>query len=319
MVHLLETLLPEGKFSAQRGQGQERGDKPGPPPSAELVFERDGRAAKVRVALTWYPVPIPDQFTQCPDSAYNPYSQCTQHTLPGGVRVVLDRSPEHEGNPSGAKLYSALVTYKDGKQVLVSQSGSTNEEGDNAEVREASYPLTLEQLSEIAISTVWKPVLSAMPEPPSGGPRTGSVSRMTGQQISHLIEQLLPPGLQAAQADGSAGFGHLTVDDGHGKSLVAVNVQRWKPDDATMAQLFKKADMLPDGTLVSIRKGPALKGGKGAIQWSVDTLRKDGLRVVISAVNARAYRLPASRSEPALDIQQLQGIALDTAWERASR
>ncbi|MGW2938638.1 hypothetical protein ACWDA7_44310 [Streptomyces sp. NPDC001156] len=49
-----------------------------------------------------------------------------------------------------------------------------------------------------------------------------------------------------------------------------------------------------------------------------DTFRKDGLRVEISAVNAGAYLLAASRNEPALNIGQLKQMALSTAWQRAS-
>ncbi|MGW1887805.1 hypothetical protein [Streptomyces sp. NPDC001970] len=38
---------------------------------------------------------------------------------------------------------------------------------------------------------------------------------------------------------------------------------------------------------------------------------------MISAVDAGAYRLPAGRSEPALNIEQLKRIALHTSWHRA--
>ncbi|MDF6042276.1 hypothetical protein LRD69_08880 [Streptomyces sp. JH14] len=86
-----------------------------------------------------------------------------------------------------------------------------------------------------------------------------------------------------------------------------------------MAKLFRKADTLPDGTRVSVSKAAADGGGKGTVEWSVDTLRPDGLRVVISALNAPAYPLAAIRKEPALDTGQLQQIALDPAWQRASR
>ncbi|MEU4093187.1 hypothetical protein [Streptomyces sp. NPDC026673] len=219
-----------------------------------------------------------------------------------------------EKRPSGADVLSALLTGKDGRQVLVSETGVSR---GKATAGNTSLPLRLRQLSAIASSPVWDPVLTAMPAPPVHD-QTAVIPRMTGRQISHVIRQLLPAGMRTAQSGGSDGFGHVTVDDGHGKSLVAVNVQRWKAGDADIAKLFAKAETLPDGTRVSIRKGPASGGGKGAVEWSVDTLRKDGLRVVISAVNARAYQLPGTRKEPALDIRQLQQIALDAAWGRAA-
>jgi hypothetical protein len=82
-------------------------------------------------------------------------------------------------------------------------------------------------------------------------------------------------------------------------------------------ELFKDADKLPDGTLITVRKAPPSQGGKHAIEWTVDTYSEDGLRVVISSVNARAYNLPAGRPTPALDIEQLKKIALDAVWKKA--
>ncbi|MFD8079905.1 hypothetical protein ACFV3E_45885 [Streptomyces sp. NPDC059718] len=40
--------------------------------------------------------------------------------------------------------------------------------------------------------------------------------------------------------------------------------------------------------------------------------------MVITAVNAPAYQLPASRAEPVLTTRQLQRIALASAWRRAA-
>ncbi|MEV8637868.1 hypothetical protein AB0395_40090 [Streptosporangium sp. NPDC051023] len=311
MVHLLQTLLPQGKPSAQQGQGQGLSDQPVFPPSAQLVLDEGGNTATVKVSLTRWPVPVPAQYSQCPDTAYHPYSHCTQTLLPAGAELVLDRSPRNENHPNGAELLSALLTYKDGKQVFVSETGSSS---DNKTV---GLPLTLKQLATIATSAVWQPILAKMPAPPAGA-RTGSVARLSGRQISHIIGRLLPTGLRAAGEGGSDGFGHLTVDDGHGASLIAVNVQQWKPGDPAMTKLFHNAGTLPDGTRINTQQGPAPRGGAGTIEWTVDTLRRDGLRVVISAVNAGAYRLPASRGEPALTLDQLKQIALDPAWQQTA-
>jgi hypothetical protein len=316
MVHLLESVLPEGELSGQRGNGVVRGDKPGPPPSAELVFGDGPRAAKVTVKLNRYPVPVPALLSQCPSTAYYPYSRCTQKTLPGGAWLVADESPQEVDKSSGAKVYSALLTFDDGRQVAVFESGSPN---GRATTKDSALPLSLDQVSAIATSQVWRPVFSAMTAPRSGDPGAGSTPRMSGAQISGTIEQLLPPGLPASNKGGSEGFGYVVVDDGRGKSLVAVNVQRWQTDDPDMTNLFRKADTLPDGTRVSITKGAPDDGGERAIEWCVDTFRTDGLRVAISALNAPAYPLSATREEPALTTRQLQQIALDPAWRRASR
>ncbi|MFI5998157.1 hypothetical protein ACIBAC_40670 [Streptomyces sp. NPDC051362] len=311
MVQRLESLLPPGKVSGQQGQGQN--GKPGtPPPSAQLVLGEGGKAVQVAVTLNRYPLPVPAQFSQCPDAAYHPYSQCTHSSLPGGAQLVLDQSPQDEANPSGSKRRTVLLTSKQGAQVAVSEVSS----GKRA-AGDSTLPLSLKQLSAIATSNKWKTALTVIPTPPAST-KKGSVPQLTGPQISGLIKKLLPPGLHAAHQGGSEGFGHLVVDDGHGKSLVAVNTQRWKPHDPAMTKLFKQAETLPDGTRISLKKGPASQGGQDSVEWSVDTIRKDGLRVVISALNAAAYQLPADRSEPALTTKQLKAIALDTAWQHAA-
>ncbi|MFI9557378.1 hypothetical protein [Nonomuraea endophytica] len=269
-----------------------------------MVFEAGGSTAKVAVKLNRWPVPVPVQYAQCPDTAYHPYSRCSQTILPGGAGLVLDRSPSDEDDPAGGELLSALLTYRDGKQVFVSEAGRR------------ALPLTHDHLAAVATSPVWHPVLAAIPAPPAL-PRTGSVPRLTAPQISRIIGRLLPNGVRAGRPGGADGFGHLTVDDGRGKSLVAVNVQKWKPGDAAMTQVFRKAVTLPDGTRVSTRQGPAARGGPGTIEWTVDTLGADGLRVVISAINAGAYRLPAGRGTPALSPERLRRIALDPAWRQA--
>ncbi|MGW1540759.1 hypothetical protein ACWCPM_11035 [Streptomyces sp. NPDC002309] len=308
MVHSLETLLPRGKTSAQRGQGVSV--TPGKSPFAELVFEHGGRSAGVKVVLNRYPMPIPSTLAECPDTAYHPYSRCSRATVPSGAILVQDRSPQDEKDPSGAELLTVRLTSKDGSQVFVSETGDPKR-------GRVELPLTGKQLVSIATAPIWQTALAEMPAPPSGSPAE-SITRLTGQQITRKIQQLLPAGLQSARAGGSEGFGHVVVDDGHGKGLVAVNVQRWKPSDPLMTKIFVKGKTLPDGTRIRVQKGPASQGGKGVIEWSVDTFRTDGLRVVISALNAPAYPLPPSRHDPALDIDQLKQIALNPAWQHAT-
>ncbi|MFD5575122.1 hypothetical protein [Streptomyces cadmiisoli] len=177
-------------------------------------------------------------------------------------------------------------------------------------------PLTLKQLTAVATSAKWKPVLNAVPKPPAG-PSGGW--QPTGMDISRMLGQLLPANLDRAQPGGTDGFGHLVVDDGHGKSLVAVNVQRWKPDDKSMAKLFEKAETLSDGTLLSIRKKPVNQGHKGTVEWTADTYREDGIRIVVSALNASAYPLAPTRRDPALTTTELRKIALDPAWQGVTR
>lgn len=79
-------------------------------------------------------------------------------------------------------------------------------------------------------------------------------------------------------------FAYAVVDDGKGKSMVQVNVQ---PDMLDVAgDLFgSNSETLPDGTRVAVKQGPGDRGDQ--VMWTVDTMRADGKRVVISAFNMR--------------------------------
>jgi hypothetical protein len=48
--------------------------------------------------------------------------------------------------------------------------------------------------------------------------------------------------------------------------------------------------------------------------WTVDTLRTDGSRVVISAFNAGTQHEAPTRETPALTMKQLREIALSPRW-----
>ncbi|MFE3269289.1 hypothetical protein [Streptomyces sp. NPDC059215] len=308
----LEALLPSGHVTERQRVGSAH-DKY--THTARLLFESGDNRARLTVMLAKYPAPVPDQFISCPDSAFHPFSQCSRMSTAAGSTRILDESPQDEKNPSHLRVLTASLTYKDGGQVFISES----ENGLTGKGSPATAPLTINQLSELASSARWKRELDAMPTPPPS-PEESSVSRLTGPQIGRLIEKLLPASrMRTSNEGGSEGFGHVVIDDGKGQSLIAVNVQRWNKNASEMKQLFKKATRLADGTLVIVQQGAAPEGGTHAVQWSVDTLRKDGLRVIVSVVNAPAYHMAADRPTPALTIQQIRHIALDKSWWQAAR
>ncbi|MFJ7497284.1 hypothetical protein ACIQZB_40405 [Streptomyces sp. NPDC097727] len=210
---------------------------------------------------------------------------------------------------------TAVLTFADGRQLVLSES--TVPDGSGAARTRTALPLTLSQLTAVAGSTTWKPLLASLPDAPSR-PAPSIVQTLPASRITRIISGSLPGELRVADESGQPGFGHLTVDDGHGKCLIAVTVQRWKPDDPAIGKVFGDARRLPDGTRVMTSKAPATRGGAGAVEWQADTLAKDGLRVLVSEVNARAYRLRGARSTPVLSIDQLIRIALNSAWSEAS-
>lgn len=106
----------------------------------------------------------------------------------------------------------------------------------------------------------------------------------------------------------------MVLDDGKGQSLVQINVQPGMADVAD-ALFGADAETLPDGTKVATRQEPGEKGGEGVVMWTVDTLRTDGLRVVISAFNSGAQHTAATRDTPALTMAQLKEIATSEKWK----
>ncbi|MFD5717259.1 hypothetical protein [Streptomyces sp. NPDC127036] len=309
MMELLESLLPEGRQSAQQSRKLNAGSRTA---TAELDFEKNGRSAHVEVVLNKYPIPVPAMLSQCPDTAYYPYSKCTSTRMPGGSTLVQDRTTKNKQHPADAEMQTVRFTDRHGSQVFVSQT-SNGAEKRFAQAK-SQMPLTRRQLSDIATSSAWQRVFATMPAAPSAPP-VNMIARMTGRRIANHIEELLPANFHVTQAGGSLGFGHLVVDDGQGKSLVSVNVQRWKTGDAEIVSSFKTADTLPDGTRIKYKKGPLEKGSKGTVAWSVDTFHRDGLRIFVSAINASAYPLPPTRPRPALDMQQLRSIAISAVWQ----
>ncbi|WNF27768.1 hypothetical protein RI138_13565 [Streptomyces sp. C11-1] len=164
---------------------------------------------------------------------------------------------------------------------------------------------------------------------PTDGPRTGEGSPQPpspgseddGEPAPELdytllmptFLKLLPEGLSVGEkTNGGGEFASVVVDDGKGSTLVQINVQ---PDMRDVADdLYRDATTLPDGTLLATSKMPGEKGGQGVVWWNADTMRPDGMRVVVSAFNSGAQSTPATRPEPALTMDQLVALATSPEW-----
>ncbi|MFE7457297.1 hypothetical protein [Streptomyces sp. NPDC057554] len=125
--------------------------------------------------------------------------------------------------------------------------------------------------------------------------------------------KLLPEGLTVGEKTDEGGeFASVVVNDGRGKTLVQINVQ---PDMRDVAHdLYGDATTLPDGTLLATSQKPGEKGGTGVVWWTADTMRPDGMRVVVSAFNSGTQSSPATRPEPALTLEQLKAVATSPEW-----
>ncbi|MGY0021443.1 hypothetical protein ACVHNB_21095 [Streptomyces sp. YJ-C3] len=313
LAQTLKKLLPQGR-STELPETPGRQEKPST--STRLTFERNGMAGRVEVATTRLPVPVLPQNARCPDSALHPYSKCTTKKFRGAT-MMSDNSPVDDSRPTAARRLTTVLTYPDGRQLAIAESNDPAALSKQDSARQSPpLPLTRQQLADIAGSATWKPILAALPAP-ARRPAPDIDQSLPASRITHLIADVLPRGVLVADRSGQPGYGHLTVDDGHGKCLIAVTVQRWKPGDRTIGKIFGKARQLADGTLLTTGTGPATNGGKGAIEWRADSLRTDGLRVLATEVNARAYRLQGTRRTPVLSPAQLTGIVLSDAWSKS--
>ncbi|MDX3506143.1 hypothetical protein PV689_29895 [Streptomyces sp. ATCC51928] len=165
----------------------------------------------------------------------------------------------------------------------------------------------------------------------TGGSRTGEPSPDPASRGTHdagvpappldhtllmpTFRALLPEGLTVSDETDSGGeFASVVVDDGEGRSLVQINVQ---PDMRDVADdLYRDATTRPDGTLLATSKTPGEKGGAGVVMWTADSMRPDGLRVVVSAFNSGEQSSPATRPEPALTMDRLIALVLSPEWPK---
>ncbi|MFF8966588.1 hypothetical protein ACF1BK_27995 [Streptomyces globisporus] len=126
---------------------------------------------------------------------------------------------------------------------------------------------------------------------------------------------LLPEGLTVTDVTDSGGeFASVVVNDGKGRSLVQINVQQDMRDVA--GQLYGDATTLPDGTLLATSKKPGEKGGAGVVMWTADSMRPDGMRVVVSAFNSGEQSSAATRKAPALTMDQLTALVISPEWPK---
>ncbi|MEW1681243.1 hypothetical protein [Streptomyces sp. NPDC093594] len=311
ILRSLKALLPEGTFREEAAQGT---DSP-MPPNAHVVFDDGEGAAAIGLSLGRVEPGSEQarQVTTCPDRTLVDHDGCTSDRLPDGSLLMLFQGYEYPDRRVETKWWNAELVTPEGQHVSLSEWNAPAEK--DAPVSRPKPPLSVEKLKEVVTADVWRRVVDAMPESPkpSVTPEAPPAG-MPGKTIADTLAGLLPEGLKVITEGGQdSGYAYLVVDDGKGGSLVQINVQPGMGDLAR--EIFGGAETLPNGTLITAGEQPGEKGGEGVVMWTVDTLRPDGLRVVISAFNAPAQHEAATRDTPALTLAQLREIALSTQWD----
>lgn len=305
----LQALLPAGRGTGGAGHGTEPTGKPGAAPlvTANLVFDDGKGQAAVGISVSRIPEGDPARAENtCPDKKYVPYDACTATTLPDGGSLTVFQGYEYPDRRVDTKWWNAKLVGKDGRLIELSEWNAAAEK--DSPVTRATPPLSAEQLKAVVTDKSWDRIVAAIPVPAPVKPRDTS-KEYTQEEILTITAKLLPAGLTETETGGQVGFADFVVNDGKGKSLVQINVQDWSRD-ADRGSIFAGAQQLPDGTKVVSRKTPG-----NPVMWTVDTLRPDGLRVVISAFNSGSQRTPATRTAPALTTDQLKAIATSPEWK----
>jgi len=312
LIRTLEKLLPDGQFT----KAEARGTDDGLSPYVHLVYDDGNGASAVEVGLGRVQ-PGSDQArqtTRCPGKAFTNYDACGTSRLADGSVVMVLQGYEYPDRRVDTKLWNAELVTPQGQHVSISEWNAAAEK--DAPISRSQPPLSPAQLRKLAAATAWRDAIDAMPVDPNS-PVTPPSPSETGATLSvtSTLRTLLPKGLTVSEAGDTddSGFGYLVVDDGKGKTLVQVNVQADMSD--VEGDLFGSgAEVLSDGTKVATHQGPGEKGGSGVVMWTVDTIRTDGRRVVISAFNSGAQNTAATRKAPALTMKQLREIALSPKW-----
>ncbi|MEU0025429.1 hypothetical protein [Streptomyces sp. NPDC006335] len=308
MIATLKSLLPKGDFSQERGRGTDpTDDLKVPAPYAGLVLDDGDGAAAVEVAVgRVQPGGVEArQATRCPDRAYLPYDACTTSRLADGSVVTVLQRYEYPDRRVDTKLWTAELVTPTGQHITVSEWNAAAEK--DMPVTRTDPPLDPAGLTRLAAAKEWRGVADALPVPQPEPELPGSHLHARTDLLA-----LLPKGLKVTDKSSDDGdFAYAVVDDGKGRSLVQVNVQ---PDmlDAAGDLFGSGSETLPDGTRVAVKQGPGDRGHQ--VMWTVDTMRADGRRVVISAFNAGTQNESPTRETPALTIAQMRTMALDDRW-----
>ncbi|MEU9286860.1 hypothetical protein AB0D57_19635 [Streptomyces sp. NPDC048275] len=310
LVRTLEELLPQGTFSGAQSRGTDA--KLGP--LAYVVYDDGQGKAAISVSLSRIETGglMAAQATQCPDKVLTPYDDCVTSTLPDGSVLRLFRGYEYPDRREDTKMWTADLVTPQGQHIGVSEWNAAAEKG--AAISRDEPPLSTAQLKELVTAQAWRAVVDAIPEEPRQ-PDQETVPNtppgISGKVIRSTLASLVPEGVQVvAQGGQETEYVYLVLDDGKGRSLLQINVQ---PDMSDVEhQLFgPDAETLPDGTKVTTHQ--AEQGG-GVVMWTADTIRTDGRRVVVSALNTGGLEDPKTRATPALTMQQLKAIATSEKW-----
>ncbi|MFD7259906.1 hypothetical protein [Streptomyces sp. NPDC059874] len=309
LLAVFKELLPGGKLTDTEARGTDDA------PLAYGVYD-DG-AGKAAISLTLSRVDPNGsnarQMTDCGDKHLREYDDCEVEQLPDGSKVLVEQGYEYPDRRVDTKLWRAVLVTPKGFQVEVSEWNAPAEKG--AAISRPKPPLTPAQLKALVTSEKWNPALNDLPAAePERAAQTPPDTGGRPDAATVLLSLIRKDAISVVSRGGEGDYAYAVLTDGKGDSLVQVNAQSKMGDLLADHMNGPGVTTLPDGTKVKVEQKPGEKGGAGVVWWSVDTLRPDGFRVVVSAFNTGNQNKPATRKTPLLTMDQLKELALSPKW-----
>ncbi|MGW5852537.1 hypothetical protein ACWFQ8_32210 [Streptomyces sp. NPDC055254] len=305
MVADLESLLPGGRFTAVVAGGSEKGSNP---MASGIYDDGEGRAA-ISVALSRVD-PLgsnASELTTCADKKIVKYDDCTVENLPDGSKILLEKGYEYSDRRADTKAWRAVLVTPQGFQVEASEWNAATQKG--TPVTRTDPPLSTVQLKTLVTSTVWHEALNTMPAAPAESAQRDEATGVSGKDA--LVALLGKYRIPIDSAKGRYQIGQAVLNDGKGLSLVQLAHTKGSQQMPLTGPGVTTAD---DGTMVKVTQKSA-DHGAGVVEWTVETLRSNGLRVEATAYNTGEQLGTATRPEPALTVAQLKEIALAPRWK----
>ncbi|MFJ3883005.1 hypothetical protein ACIPW5_36845 [Streptomyces sp. NPDC090077] len=305
MTEVLKSFVPAGQFTP----GESRGSDSSGPMASGLVDDGKGQG-RLGILLTRIDPAgaMAKEMTTCPDRRNVAFDSCKEEVLPDGSRLLLIQDYDYDDSRRSVKEWRATLATPQG--YLVDASEFNAPESKKVRPTRAEPPLPLERLKALVLSDKWRPALADLPPAPSE-----SGSRKGPEEDAQAFLEVLLRGYEIPVADkgGDGAYGYVVLDDGKGRSLVELRVRpRTENDDFP-----KDATAQPGGVHAKVTQGPAGENAPGVVRWTVDTERPNGERITVSAYNAPKQTGPASRTAPALTLEQLKEVALNRHWKEA--
>ncbi|MGW0753000.1 hypothetical protein [Streptomyces sp. NPDC002587] len=310
LLAVLQELLPGGKLTGTQARGSDQS------PMVSGVYDDGGGKAAISVGLSRVDPNGSNarELTRCGDKNIQEYDDCTTEQLADGSRLLLYKGYEYPDRRVDTKVWRAALVTPQGFMVDASEWNASAEK--DAPLSRPDPPLTTAQLKTLVTSALWHPALNDL--------RPAEVERAAPPESSGALRYTRPEaalerlaadhGIPVASKGGQdSSYGYVVLDDGKGKSLVQLNVS---DGESTSGFTGAGVTALPDGTRVKVTQRPAEKG-RGVVEWTVDTLRKNGLRVAVSAYNTANQSGAATREAPALTLEQLKELVLAPGWDRS--